>query len=236
MVCRTAIRFAGGLALLLSIWAGCTPSHTVHGGRSVLGQPLQTFRHTGDFILEIAWSPDGRRLAAKAGGSPEIMLWDMTSGRTISQLRQAMNLSHPLALSSDGKTLIAPSIIATPNDRSTSLSLIDAYTSDVVRHLIGPQMTRPSVLEAIAIRPGRDAAALMFHISSPYHQTVWLIDTRDWTKSATIVEAIQYERVSGSGSERIAYQGRMRFSPDGQQLAMSATIPERGGDTEVPRE
>jgi WD40 repeat protein/serine/threonine protein kinase len=85
----------GGKDRTVRIW-DLTTGQTVH----VLGQHV-------DYVLSVAFSPDGRYLASAAGA--DVKIWDPTTGREVTTLRGHAGRVCSVAFSPDGQRLAAGS-------------------------------------------------------------------------------------------------------------------------------
>lgn len=69
------------------------------------GQLLKILqRRTGDYVFQLAFSPDGTMLVSNSDEQP-LHLWDVTSGKLIKTLTQKPRLTSIIEFSNDGKTL-----------------------------------------------------------------------------------------------------------------------------------
>ena len=73
------------------------------------GQPIRTFGDNSHFILAVAFSPDGRQIAAGTWDKP-IKLWDAATGKLIRTLDGHSDYVTSLAFSPDGTRLVSGSL------------------------------------------------------------------------------------------------------------------------------
>jgi eukaryotic-like serine/threonine-protein kinase len=163
-----------------------------HRLRAVLG------RHP-DRVLSLAYSPDGKTLAA-AGGDWDrgtkngfVTLWDVASGRELATLALGCDIEFAVAFSPDGKTLAWCG-------RDRNITLWDVDQNRARANCVGHEGT----IRALAFHPSGDRI-----VSAGFDGTL-----RFWNTS-TGVEDGKPIRLGGTSSNCVA------VSPDGTALASS---------------
>src|SRR5262249_9215310 len=106
------------------------------------------------YVVDLAWSPDGKTLASCGGSSPTVMLWDVPHG-----LRQPALLRVPsdalcVAFSPDGKTLA----VGTQNH---SLFLFDAATRQEKHRFTTYNLSEATVLTVAYPSDGKTLASVV---------------------------------------------------------------------------
>jgi len=163
-----------------------------HRLRAILG------RHP-DRVLSIAYSPDGKTLAA-AGGDWErgtkngfVTLWDVATGRELATLAKECDIEFAVVFSPNGKTLAW-------GGRDRTVTLWDVDENRVRATCAGHEGT----VRALAFRPGNGRL-----VSAGFDGTI-----RFWN-TATGAEDGEPIRLAGRSSNCLA------VSPDGMLLASS---------------
>jgi WD40 repeat protein len=74
------------------------------------GKELATFGKHPDWVVAVAFSPDGKTVAAaNAGKQPQVKLWDLATGKERATLKSPTGAYNSLAFSPDGKILAVAS-------------------------------------------------------------------------------------------------------------------------------
>jgi WD40 repeat protein len=176
---------SGDCAGDLLLWNGSPfdPAETERESRAV---------HTAPFLVwDVAFSPDGRRLATVGGGSELVRLWDVQTGDVALLLRGLTRGATGVAFSQDGCRLAASSLDGTAKVRDTS-------TCQELLTLRG----HTASLTDVAFRPGGEMIA-----TSSHDYTVRLWDSASGHE-------LRAFRAHGTD-----WTMRLEFSPDGTRLA-----------------
>src|SRR5207248_3088723 len=105
------------------------------------GKLLRTFPESG-YVLSLTFSPDGRSLAV-GGGEGGARLWDVRTGKLLVTMRAPSWFFTALAITPDGKTLLAghtPTASESRRDapRQGTFRVWDVATGRERRSLSGP--------------------------------------------------------------------------------------------------
>lgn len=102
-----------------------------------LGKEIQTLSLPSE-ISGIAWSPDGKRIAAEGSTRRVVYMWDIENNREIWQAPKVMaGPKQCFLFSKDGKFLIIPSVISVGmSNVDATVSLVSADTGQVVKNLV----------------------------------------------------------------------------------------------------
>jgi WD40 repeat protein len=104
--------------------------------------PPQTLDRTGDVVLSVAFSPDGRRLAA-GGADGAVRVYDVATGKRLLLIEQHADWVTAVAFSPDGRSIASAS-------RDKSARVFDAATGEMHSAYFG----NDNALYAVAWDPG----------------------------------------------------------------------------------
>ena len=190
------------LGALLVLGSACEPgtqaaAQTVEGSLRIVrtiveSQPLQ-----------VAWSSDGRYVAAALGGTdPGYAVWDATTGRKVRELRQPygdFSGGPNLLFAPDSKHLVVWPRQFNPNDpKSVSFALWNFETGGIDRTVVGPSPVGNYAFSAEAKR-----FAVLYS-----RNVVITYDTRTWEPISRFVA----DRASSGGTAFV-------MSSDGKLIA-----------------
>jgi WD40 repeat protein len=160
--------------------------------------------HTGA-VTEVAFAPDGRRLASLSSeggfgsaGDSTVRLWDVDAGATLPVLRGHARSVYPVAFSPDGRWLASASWDKT-------VRLWDAATGETC----GPPLRHPGIVPGLAYGP--DGSWLMTGNYADNRLRVWNAATARLRK----------EIPGPAGIFRFA-----TVSPDGRRAALTVLDPQ----------
>jgi WD40 repeat protein len=171
--------------------ASCSADCTIRLWDVHAGKTLHIFREHGNGLMDVAFSPDGRKLASSSVDC-RIGLWDTQSGEAIALWQGHSASIWTLAFSSDGQTLASGS-------EDQTIKLWDVETQHCQRTLLG----HTSLVKSLAY----SSDGLML-VSVALNQSIRLWETQTWQCLKT------WQGYSKSVTCAV-------FHPDGQRLATS---------------
>ncbi|HLO33841.1 MAG TPA: WD40 repeat domain-containing protein [Anaerolineales bacterium] len=165
---------------------------TQSGG--LIGRPLNAH---ANWVLSIAFSPDGKTLAS-SGGDGQLILWDVATGQPVRQLSGTTDWVSSVAFSPHGALLAS-------GGGDGTLTLWDVSTGQSIRQF----SAHTGWVSTIAFSPDGKTLA-----SGSYDQTVilWKVSTGRDTQAATLQRLRQL-------SGHTDWVRSVAFSPDGRTLA-----------------
>jgi WD40 repeat protein len=98
---------------------------------------VRVFAHDGE-IGDIAWSPDGLRIAAGGELHRALMIWDANTGALLHNLNQEDGSISAVAWSPNGKYVAAGRWFTLATRSHTAINIWDAETGRRVHNLMGP--------------------------------------------------------------------------------------------------
>lgn len=208
---RTRALMAVALALLAAACAGYAPAPMVEGDIRILDR-------LGGGAMHLAWSPDGRYLAADRG-SGGFAVWDAQSGRKVRELRQdswgRLGGQSDLAFTPDSKHVIVKASFSPTlyrDGRRIEFGVWNVESGTIAATLVGP-IGRPEKVGANAHAMGAEHLAVHYVTTEgalptiSVHEEVVLYDTRTWQQAHVFPVA--------RGTSGLA------FDPSGRLLAAS---------------
>ena len=166
---------------------------------------VRVFAHDGE-IGDIAWSPDGRKIAAGGQLHRALMIWDANTGALLHNLNREDGSISAVAWSPDGKYVAAGRWFTLSTRSHAAINIWDGETGRRVHNLLGPL---PVAQGANDVPP----RALSFSPDS----TVLATGHRGAISIHEVASGRIITTVRGHGSI-----GRVvAFSPDGKQIVTS---------------
>jgi WD40 repeat protein len=205
--------------------------------RELLGEKLADLRQP-TAVRELAWSPDGTRLAVADTADRQTSLWDVARERLINRIEGDSDASNSIAFSPDGQFLVSAlyrggSHMPWDDRPPTAFGLLDGRTGEFLRRVPPPSaaLTTYLPLSAAATDPkGRFVALRLGPMSVP--QVLALYDPKTW-EPIRFLETPKPDQLPNVPNEQrrfppFDFWNRMKISPDGKYLALIGRInPDR---------
>lgn len=208
---------------------------------------VRTLRHSGE-VSAIAFSPDGKSLAAGGTLHKSVVVWEVGSGRRVRELADQAGGVTALAWSPDGKYLAAGRAFVRLIKDRVAINVWDARTGVVIHNLPGPlngndgsNDVRSLVFSpdgrSLAAKRGGGAitihlipggalvrqlenASLLYHSGLTYDRSGQYLATPGRSRDRSIV---LFSAVTGEVLKRLPLTaepaGPVAYSPDGAFLA-----------------
>lgn len=164
-------------------------------------------------LSHIAWSNDGKMIAAYNDALSSISVWNTNSGSLVSHVTRTniLNPDIPLAFSKDGKVLIAAAPV---EDRSLpAVSLLDVASGQLIQNVPGPfpaEGWRDNIAHLTAFSPATQTLIAAFGSLGGKTLVAYRFDKDDRLSPLTTIDAADVP---------IA---RLAFSPNGKLLAVGS--------------
>lgn len=166
-----------------------------------VGRSVRTFRVSGGGVACVAYSHDGKRIAAGAENG-SVTVWDMSTGEEVSTFKLVPalhSLLSELAFSLDGQNLVLADAKGKPAVRRWDL----VAKRETASFPYAPKNDFPTAMKTALSRDGAHVA--------------WMNDGRSVQVCDTLTGRVLADLFPGG--ERVG--GGMAFSPDGQTLAVA---------------
>jgi WD40 repeat protein len=162
-----------------------------------------------EYVNAIAWSPDGRHLAASDQRGHHVYVWDTITGSLVFKIPNSAGIRRGLAFTIDGKFLLGA--LSAPHGEF-AFSVWDSQTGQLALNVPGPDLSKTNVgsnsAEFILVSPDGHYVVVVF--GGARHFGVY--ETTTWRLQA-VVPAHAYSIISAA------------ISPDGKLIALG---PENG--------
>ncbi len=196
----SGIRLAWGAALLSAAWLFPLSCSGVSSNRDVSEQLPPRFiryRHFGEHAWSLAFSPDGKYLAAGGTGQPNVILWDVHAEKAKASygVEGAEGINH-LSFSPDSKLLAA-------SDKERDLNLWDTCTGKKVT--IPKELSNHSSAEATFLPKGKVLAIRRY---SKHGLQLWQYpEFKKVSEARFAPDNFKFYKFSSDGSFAIFYRG-----------------------------
>jgi WD40 repeat protein len=198
------------------------PVHVIQAEESA--RLAATLKGHGEYVWQVAWSPDGKTLATLSSIKGEVRLWDVAERKELRTLKTDLGDSYSLAFTPDGKTLVLGHYQYDAKAGPTGgISLWDVATGERKGLL---QHAPPRGVSRLALAPdGKMIAAA----------ESWKEGEKGASRRCVTLWDLGSGKVQASLADETT--SALAFSPDGKVLARSASVIEgnRITTTEVHR-
>lgn len=169
------------------------------------------------YARSVAWSRDGRLLAAADGSFIHVTIWDANTGKVVQQLERRLAFGDSLAFLPGDKYLLTPTAYQkTPDDGRAAVSLWDLATGTMVRNVSGPfpaAGVNENMADGFSLdRDGR-VLAVLFHGQLPFSFGIY--ETESWKLARTF-----RPRSGLAGKPGAGLAAAIAVSPDGKFVAV----------------
>ena len=170
---------------------------------------VRVFAHDGE-IGDVAWSPDGTKIAAGGQLHRALMIWEAATGALLHNLNKEDGSISAVAWSPNGKYVAAGRWFTLSTRSHVAINVWDGETAQRIRNLLGPLPVEQGANDV----PSR---ALSF---SP-DGTLLAAGHRDAISIHSVDSGRLVALARGPGIGRV-----LAFSPDGKQIATSGAAEE----------
>ncbi len=170
-----------------------------------------TLKGHGEYVWQVAWSPDGKTLATLSSARGEVRLWDVAGRKEIRTLKTDLGDSYGLAFTPDGKTLVLGhyqhDAKAGPSGGISTWDVATGQRKGLLRH------ARPRGVSRLVLAPdGKTIAAA----------EAWKEGEKGAFKRCVTLWDLGSGKVRASLADEAT--SALAFSPDGKVLARSVYV------------
>ncbi len=138
------------------------------------GKLLQTLTGHSNWVLSVAYSPDGQTLASGCEDKT-IKLWNVNTGKLLQTLTGHSHRVHSAAYSPDGQTLASGSGDNTIKIWQVAESISKAPVQQTQSQVSQPAVSTPQTIPGMTQQPKTTASSFTFDWKNIFFWWIWLI-------------------------------------------------------------
>ena len=213
-----SIAVAAGIALVLSVGKIYSPAviGALNGSmKTEFNEKVLSSLATFDpeyFVTALAWSPDGKYLAASVNGDVRVLIFDVESREVVKSEWKPTTGGRSISFTPEGEYILTPSSNYPDGKNDYSLILIDRHTGAFLQRVEGPypgdrSFARRNVASKFALSPDHKWLLAAVDLRNPGLALYDLV-------TLTVTKTIPFPK----GADGIAWR------PDSQAVAIMAGV------------